>query len=423
MHFDIKPLIVLKAKQFVTMKVVVAKDVGYLKTSDHILPLQDDPNLYKLDKTNSVSWDLRTIPADANSPTYKFQARILQGDETPRQMIRWRLDVMKVWNGLNLTDYDTRRPIVEAMLRPGPLAQFHASLHLSEEADYEAALNAALITDQAAGDTVASDAVVANGVAHYAALGHLDTAIGYVISMIMPRKVLARVKRALRREMRKPADMKVRTYFQNLQRINVEEIPNLPPFQRDQHLTDDEMLDILLYGTPRSWQKEMERQGYDPMDHSIFQLVDFMENLENTEDDPKKSDKSKDKKKSSDKPAKKKAPYFCKQHGPNYTHDTKDCKFLANQSNGNKGSYSNKTWTRKAQDNGDKAKKELAAMIGKATRKAVKQLAAAEKKRKSDDSDDEGNDCFLVETLTKDLDGFNYDDMEKLSINEKGGSR
>ena len=53
-------------------------------------------------------------------------------------------------------------------------------------------------------------------------------------------------------------------------------------------------------------------------------------------------------------------------------------------------------------------------MIGKTVNQAVKkQLASADKKRKSDDD----NDC--VDVLTKDLDGFNYQDMEKLSIGTK----
>ena len=51
--------------------------------------------------------------------------------------------------------------------------------------------------------------------------------------------------------------------------------------------------------------------------------------------------------------------------------------------------------------------------------KSVKKtLASADKKRKSSDSDDD-NDCFLVDTLTKDLDGFNYEDMEKLDVDDE----
>ena len=60
--------------------------------------------------------------------------------------------------------------------------------------------------------------------------------------------------------------MKVRTYLQHMLRMNQEELPNLPPHNTCQSLLTDELLDIILFGTPKSWQKEMERQGFDPMD-------------------------------------------------------------------------------------------------------------------------------------------------------------
>ena len=217
--------------------------------------------------------------------------------------------------------------------------------------------------------------------------------------------------------------MKVRTYYQNLLRLNGEELPNLPPFGPNQSLSNDELLDIVLFGTPRSWQNEMERQGFDPMEKQLFQVIDFMENIETTETNPmtkvtgksdgKKPAKGKDSKDSS---SKKKAPYFCKEHGPNYTHDTKDCKVLQKKGSGN-NQGGNKSWNRKASESSAKSKKELATLIAKTVTKNVKkQLASADKKRKSDDSsDDDDKDCFLVQELTKDLAGFNYREMDDMS--------
>ena len=227
----------------------------------------------------------------------------------------------------------------------------------------------------------------------------------------------------MRRDMRKPHDMKVRKYYQNLLRLNDEELPNLPPFGNAQKLSNDELLDIILFGTPRSWQNEMDRQGFDPMDKRLFEVVDFMENIETTEPMEKvksKNDKTKgDKSKSAEKAvAKKRTPYYCKHHGPNYTHDTKDCRTLS-KGDGNTNNK-NKVWSRQAAESNTKSKKELATLIAKTVSKGVKkQLAAADKKRKSkgDDSDEEG-ECFLVDELTKNLDGFNYDAMEKLKIDD-----
>jgi hypothetical protein len=51
-----------------------------------------------------------------------------------------------------------------------------------------------------------------------------------MVEKLVPSRVLAKVKCHLCRHCRKPADMSVRHYYQNLYRINNQEIPNLPPF-------------------------------------------------------------------------------------------------------------------------------------------------------------------------------------------------
>ena len=392
------------------------------KKSEHLLPLIEDVELYKLDKTNSVSWELSTQPGTADAPRYKFQVRILQGDETARQMIRWRLDVCKICIGLHVATLGTKKPIMEACMRPGPLSAFHSALSVMAGQAYTTALEAALQTDIADGDTVASDAVRGHGKEHYQHVDHLQAALNLVITSYLPRKILPRVKRNMRRDMRKPKDMTVRNYFQSVQRMNAEELPNLPPFGNAQGLSQDELVDIVLFGTPKSWQGEMERQGFDPMEHQLFEVVDFMENIEAVEDKfptSNKSTKVDSKKKSSSSSSssqKKKATHYCKEHGPNYTHDTSECKVLKNKASGK--TYGNKTWVRKADSSNNSSKKELAAFINKEVKKGVKkQLASVDKKRKSD-SDSEEGECFLLDSLTKNLDGFNYEAMDKLSIDD-----
>ena len=116
------------------------------------------------------------------------------------------------------------------------------------------------------------------------------------------------------------------------------------------------------------------------------------------------------------------APYFCKVHGPNYTHDTADCR-VAKKNDSSKGKYPNKTWSRKADEVTSASKKELAALVAKTIKKEVKagvkkQLASVSKKHKSDSTDSD-EECALVQMLGKGLDGFNYQQMESLTINDK----
>ena len=259
----------------------------------------------------------------------------------------------------------------------------------------------------------------------------ISVACRQVLTRIMPRRVLARVKRQMRRDTRKPKNMKVRPHYQRLLRHNMEYLPNLPPFGANQSLSTDEMMDILLYGTPKSWQKEMERQGFDPMVSSTNQVVEFMEQIEATEDfepdKPAAKQQSSPKKNNNQKkpPAsgngKKPAPgsLYCLLHGK-CSHTTDECDKLQEQAkrlktetygngNGTKKSFNNtnKTWSRKAQDSEKSTKSDLAAFVKKEVKKTAKQFAA--KKRKSSDESDDDLAAF-------DLKDFNYDDMDNLKI-------
>jgi len=67
--------------------------------------------------------------------------------------------------------------------------------------------------------------------------------------------------------------------------INTEEIARCPPaFDNTQCLIPDEIINILLFGTPKSWQREMDRQGFDPLAKTVTEVVEFMERIEMSED-------------------------------------------------------------------------------------------------------------------------------------------
>ena len=317
-------------------------------------------------------------------------------------------------------------------MRTVPLGNFHAALNVSAEAAFKARVTAER-------DPVAKAQLQRNGIIDADRTnGHLDGGLNFVVMQLLPRQVLARAKRDLRRYTRKPLDMKVRNYYQAVARINDEEIPQLPPFNAHQKLTNDEVLDIVLHGTPKSWQVEMDRQGFDPMDKPLIDVVDFMENIEAAEEHTRQSDTVQKKKSSSNdgksnkkdhksSNGKRKPTHFCKEHGPNFSHNTDECRTLANKkgsgdSSDKKKPFSNKSWVRKAAEANSTSKKELAAFVQKAVKKGVKkQLASISKKRKNDSdskSDSEDKDCFLLEELTKGINGFNYEEMEKLTIND-----
>jgi len=53
----------------------------------------------------------------------------------------------------------------------------------------------------------------------------VDAAIQEMVTVLLPTKILQRVKRYFRREARKPIDMGIRTYLMHIIRINSQEIP------------------------------------------------------------------------------------------------------------------------------------------------------------------------------------------------------
>ena len=152
-------------------------------------------------------------------------------------------------------------------------------------------LIAAIAADTAAGPNhINRDALVARGLRDH--IGDVPLALTQTIAGDLPCKCLQKVKRYLRREWRKPYDMKAHAYVNHIQRVNNEEAPVIPPAAPRQQLTADEVIDIILWGTPKSWQREMDRQGFDLMDETIPDVVAFMERIEDAEVDSTREKKS-----------------------------------------------------------------------------------------------------------------------------------
>jgi hypothetical protein len=404
------------------MKVVVPKQQLMTAKADY-LPLVPDKDLDVLSKENSVGFTLKTNPADADSSSYKTNVRILTGGESARVIIRWKTDVYRVCEGLNARTIAEMIRVTLTMMRDMPKTLFESSI-LNQSTDaYQAALDAAA-------DDAARNAIRARGIAHYRHVDHFEPAIQNVIVNMMPKKILQYVKRNLRRNNRKPKELKVRIYFQHLARINTEEIPELPPFGLNQELKADEIIDILLYGTPKSWSKEMDRQGFDPMDHTPLEVVDFMEQIETAEDfdgqivENNKSANNNNKKSSNgngkDNGTSKSGKY-CALHGKG-NHSTDDCRTIKSEvkklkttdskSSGSGYASKNKTWNKKAEDYKKKSQKELNAM-GKVVEKLKKEVNALSKKRKSEDSDEEELHAIERQLDAIDMNEFDIEDLKQ----------
>ena len=380
-----------------------------------ILPLvPEDDDLEQGDATKVATFKLRTVPSDANSATYSFAIQIMDGTRSVRQAINWYNRTTKLFRGLDIANVKAKDNLIKELVKDAPLAAYTATLTSQQALAWAQAKDAAedLVTprDATGGETVAQhrerieqarEAVAEPDITE----AMIDLGLGSVIESVCPYKALEKQKRYMRRFMRKPADMLTRNYVNHIIRINNEEIPCLPPFLRDQGLSDDEIVDIVLYGVPKSWTNKMDEHDFDPLAHSLEELISFCERLESAEQlerGPTEQKQSSNGKKSSSKKFKSLrnnpdsgSGKWCHYHETD-THNTAECETLkrlkSQQKSGNSssGPSKNKTWKRKADDAKSYSKKELSAIGKKAAKEAIKKAKAecnAVAKRKTEEDE------------------------------------
>ena len=423
------------------MKVVLPKETNANGGVRKAPPLSLVPDTIA-DQEETCSYKLYSNPADANSAKYSFTMPILKGDEGDvRAAIMFYKNMFRVFNGLAMANTAgdaqmRRRELAERMLRGVASTAFitaftnHQKNGLNQA--QQAAVDAEPARDIAGGEDEATYqarlTTARNGATYDATALDLEASFFAIIIAMAPYKALQNQKRWMRRSLRKPKDMTVRTFASHLLRLNVEELPLLPPFNPNQGLQDDELIDILVSACPKSWSNEMDKQNFDPLLQTRAAVLDFLARMETAaaEDPmnkviPKKSKTSKDSASS----GKSTGTKYCHFHGHNTTHDSNGCRTLkkmaesTTRSDGSdsKKRFGNKTWKRKADDNKSKTKKDLATFIKKTMRKELNSFAAS-KKRKTSDKDDESS-FDEAELDNMDLSGFNYQDMENLSIDDK----
>jgi hypothetical protein len=270
----------------------------------------------------------------------------------------------------------------------------------------------------------AQKTIDAKGAEEFCEPTDVKEAIGKAICQLMPTRIMTRVKRDMRRNMRKPMHLSIRKYAAHLLRINRDEIPELPPYNRNNMLPEDEIKEIIIYSIPKTWVKEMDRQSKDPYNMTIGDIVDFLEGIEMSETHDKSATKVEAKNgnnKKSTKNGDSKKDYgskkekYCLIHGKNNTHSSDECKTLQAQVKKSKGDNDNKSkdykskgnWKDKSNNSTNNSKKELAAFVKSNAKTLQKELNKLNKKKRSadDSSDDE------IMAMDMDLAEFDYSNM------------
>jgi hypothetical protein len=246
---------------------------------------------------------------------------------------------------------------------------------------------------------------------------------------VFPARAMQMQKRWMRRFLRKPKDKTIREHVARVREIN-SYFPLYPMMddakKKPEGLDDDELLDLLEYGCPNSWQKEMVKQGFDTTNATIPTFCEFCERIEkcesidphnhsnnnnnnNSPDKAQKGRKNKYNNKRKDKDSsedgsqtrkKQKNSFWCMQHGDNSTHNTNKCEYIKSQLKRLKGTYEAQHPSKRKEF---KQKQELQMLIGEIADKAVKKVNENNKKRRAacDNSSDE--ESHNIEELNNQL--------------------
>jgi hypothetical protein len=155
-----------------------------------------------------------------------------------------------------------------------------------------------------------------------------------------PREVPRQQGRCMRLHMRKPKNTPTRQHIGAVSTLN-ETLTKLPPnFNARQKIPDTDIMDIMALKAPSSHKELMTDHGFDPQMATLEELVEICERQETKEAIRKRPVYTSDSDSSVEAPRHKKKKYqknpkpdkrqdfCCKEHGPNPTHDTIDCKVL-----------------------------------------------------------------------------------------------
>ena len=199
-----------------------------------------------------------------------------------------------------------------------------------------------------------------------------------------------------------------------------------------QSFNDADIIDILLFATPKKWQHEMDRMGFDPLASSPEELLAFMENCEAVEDYDttstamaRKPNNSKNGNTKGAKASDPKKQKWCDNHGWS-NHTMAECNqnkpgfnsFKKGNNKPKEKAFGNKTnaksWQHKANDSTKEAnKKEMNAFMKKQIRQTIRQEVNAYDKKKGD------SDLNMLEIVLKD---FNCADMDDMVIDSDHGT-
>jgi hypothetical protein len=211
------------------------------------IPLER-PEVKTFKKTDCLTLKLKSDPTNNDSQTtYELTIKFFNTG-TPEEWLIFMRDFQRVLVGQNIVDGPAKYAMIRRLILGDTLAVFNKAA-----------------TTQGAENNANFEIVMQAVTAH-----------------VFPQRALNYQKRYMRRFMRKPKTMSIREFSARVAEMNAY-LTEFPPFEADQELSGEEIIDILEFAIPNSWQKNMVLQGFEPLDHTTAEFVSFCERNEFTE--------------------------------------------------------------------------------------------------------------------------------------------
>ena len=162
---------------------------------------------------------------------------------------------------------------------------------------------------------------------------HIKLVTADLTAHVFPSKAYVIQKRYMKKFIKKPRNMKIRTLVSRIQELN-DYLPSFPPSVAGTDptkLPDDEVKEIIYNALPSSWQIAMSTQGFDHPNEAIKDIIGFCERYEILEEEPIPKSSKKESSKSSIKSKKRKGRFESSSEDSSEDSDTdyKHCKYHA----------------------------------------------------------------------------------------------
>ena len=208
------------------------------------------------DKGSYETVKLYMDPSDTSSATYSINVHYFRSGQ-PESFLLFRENLEKVLKGQDLKTAEEKFAVARRLLKGDALTAFNSAAATAGVGAHKGAIT----------------------------MPNFNRAMAGLTRHVFPLKAAQKQQRWMRRYIRKPIELNTREWVARIREIN-EYLPKFPEIREGvpvEKLPDDALLDILDQGIPAGWVRQMIIQGFDPIDHTIDEFVDFCERQEETD--------------------------------------------------------------------------------------------------------------------------------------------